>query len=50
VNYYCTTGTSVKHTTCTGTEVCGWSAADSYYACGPNGGADPSGMYPQACP
>jgi hypothetical protein len=52
VNYYCTsnTATTVKHTTCSAGESCGWSAANNYYACGPNAGADPTGTYPIDCP
>jgi hypothetical protein len=50
VNYYCNSSNQVAQKACTGTKVCGWSAANGYYACvAPPGGADPSGTYPLAC-
>ena len=49
--YYCKTGsTTLTQTACSGSKVCGWNEADSYYTCvAAPGGADPSNANPEAC-
>ena len=49
--YYCSSSSnSLSSKTCSGSDVCGWDAAKSYYYCvAAPGGADPSGANPIAC-
>jgi len=49
--YYCKSGTNViTPKVCSGSEVCGWDSAQSYYYCvSGSGGSDPSGTYPIVC-
>jgi hypothetical protein len=48
--YYCNAEDSVTEKKCTGGEVCGWKAADTYYDCvSPPAEADPGGAHPIAC-
>jgi predicted phosphodiesterase len=51
VLYYCSSAGTLENKTCPSGEVCGWSAADNYYACvTPPATADPSGTDPLLCP
>lgn len=46
---FCQAG-ALKQVDCTAQPSCGWDAKLNYYACGTQGGADPSGKHPKSCP
>jgi hypothetical protein len=46
---FCQAG-ALKQVDCTSQPSCGWDAKLNYYACGTQGGADPSGKHPKSCP
>jgi len=46
---YCENG-QLNTLDCAQSPSCGWSAANSFYDCNTDGGADPSGTYLKACP
>jgi hypothetical protein len=50
VVHFCLGTSTVYDVTCSGTDVCGWSATYGFYDCvAPPSTSDPSGMYPIDC-
>jgi len=46
--YWCEDG-EVKSVDCSSNPECGWDAGNSYYNCGTNGSAEPTGQFPKSC-
>lgn len=49
VLHYCQSGV-LRSEDCSAQPSCGWRAELNYYACGSNGGSDPSGKHAKVCP